>query len=332
MFAHVVARDKKLDQHPLPRKTHRDRPSYGRDWKQSANNKTTSKSGMKISIHTTITNPKTWGYPYLEALRSFCDVADEVIVIDGGSKDGSIEVINSIFKEKIKIITVPWPWEYGQEEFPKHLNAGLEACTGDWAIKTDIDYVFHEKDITDLKVRLKYMHEQTNWLAATYEKVHVINKNRAFRKARLPFIIHKSMAGDGIKYGIQKGVDLDDWSFPVMPLKGETYKGVPIGKPLFKGMVNNTGIDVWNYDYFFRTETETKILFARNARAFRRSVNSAWGKDDEDAWNTFVAMTKGRLQRQFIPLEIESHPKYVQDRIRNMTEDQFGFNNWNIKP
>ena len=72
---------------------------------------------MKISVFTCILNPEFWCFPYQEALRSYCELADEVIVVDGGSIDGSLDKIKKI-SDKIKIVTLKWPREYKQREFP----------------------------------------------------------------------------------------------------------------------------------------------------------------------------------------------------------------------
>lgn len=282
---------------------------------------------MKLSIHTTTTQAEERNYPYLEALKSFCAVADEVIVVDGGSTDGSVEKMLAL-DPKIKVITLPWPEEYDQAEFPKHLNAGLEACTGDWAIKCDIDYIFHEKDIIDLQVRLRGHSDKA--AAMTLEKFNVINRFRGFRKARIPFCINLGYSGNAIRYGRMIGEGLsDDWSYPVLAKHTDEF-GVVHGEPLKDFMVYATGVDVWNYDYFFRTKEETKKLFARNARAWRRSVDSSWGKDDEDAFTVFLAQARGRLQKVFVPLEVISHPVFIRERIAAMTPDMFGFDNWGM--
>lgn len=306
---------------------------------------------MKISIFTTITNPERWQYPYLEALRSFLDVADEVVVVDGGSDDGSIEKIKKEFwpafeggyaqsdypenqKPRMKIVNMPWPWEYSQAEFPKHLNAGLEACTGDWAIKCDIDYVFHENQINDLQVRLRGYNDE-KWLAGSLDKFSVLNKSRGFRKAKLPFAIHTAVSGTAVKFGIQSDVDpaLDDWCYPIVQMNGKvTDEGVPIGISLPVGAVKPLDIQVWNYDYFFRTEEMAMQFFQRTSRAWRKSVNNNWGSTDELAWLTFIDMVKQRVARpNLIPLELQSHPKYIRDKVAALTPEQFGYENWGIK-
>jgi len=49
---------------------------------------------------------------------------------------------------KLKVVYKLWPFpEWSYEEFPKHLNTALDLVRGqncDWAVKLDIDTVFHE--------------------------------------------------------------------------------------------------------------------------------------------------------------------------------------------
>lgn len=288
---------------------------------------------MKLSIHTTITNPERWRYPYMEALASFCELADEVIVVDGGSTDGSLENIQMLSKiknDKIKIITLPWPEEYSQGEFPKHLNAGLEACTGDWAMKMDIDYVIHEDDIEKFHVWLEHLHHE-EWALASYLKFQVLNQSRGYVKARLPFIIHKSSAGESIRYGVQSDNPNSDWSYPVFP-DGE-INGVPTGKSVPPNLSDLVAINVWNYDYFFRTKELAKECFARAARGWKRGTGkNSWGTTPEESLDIFVEQARSRLNFSFTPLEIKHHPRFIRDRVRDMTPAMFGYDNWGLKP
>lgn len=55
---------------------------------------------MTISGHVMITNPKTYGYPYIESIKSFMELCDEIIVVNGAcgptKDDGSIAKIREL--------------------------------------------------------------------------------------------------------------------------------------------------------------------------------------------------------------------------------------------
>ena len=46
---------------------------------------------MKISGYTTVRNCITQKYPFVESILSMINFCDEVVVLDGGSTDGSYE-------------------------------------------------------------------------------------------------------------------------------------------------------------------------------------------------------------------------------------------------
>ena len=56
---------------------------------------------MKICGFMCITNPKTGKYPYLEAIVSHMAFLDKLFIIDGGSTDGSVGEVKSVFAQEI---------------------------------------------------------------------------------------------------------------------------------------------------------------------------------------------------------------------------------------
>ena len=87
---------------------------------------------MKVSIFTTYTEPEKRRDPWEESLSCYRDYADEIIVT---GKD--------------------WPFEFKWDLIGKTFQQGLDESTGDWAIRMDIDYLFHEKHIDVLRPLLK---------------------------------------------------------------------------------------------------------------------------------------------------------------------------------
>lgn len=71
------------------------------------------------------------------ALTSIQSAADEIIVVDTGSTDRTIEIAESF---GAKIVHHPW-----NESFADARNAGLEHATGDWVLMLDADEAVSEK-------------------------------------------------------------------------------------------------------------------------------------------------------------------------------------------
>lgn len=116
---------------------------------------------MKISAHTFITNPLSSGYYIcLPAIQSFLDFADEVVVIDGGTTDGSLERLGTLRgAEKLRIISNEFShWGQGdlweRPQFGVSREIGYRHCTGDWAICFESDHILPEAAGEDLREQL----------------------------------------------------------------------------------------------------------------------------------------------------------------------------------
>lgn len=276
-----------------------------------------------IGIHTTITSPEHYQYPWREAINSFLALADEVVVVYGDPRD---KTLLEGLPGRLRGVYMEWPEEWHWAELPKHLNLGLKELQTSWCLKADIDYVFHERDIPNLRYALET--KAKSYPLASIVKCNVINRHGFYRKTEVPFAINKGVVGDTIQYGqpIEGG---GDWCYPIMNIKEYTEYGVPVGSAVQHPMVARTGVDVYDYDYFFRTKEMARSEFARFARAYKKVFGPGWGDNEEESWQVFIGMMKGRAKKDLNPLAIESHPKFIQERIRNMTNEQFGYNNWN---
>jgi glycosyltransferase involved in cell wall biosynthesis len=71
-------------------------------------------------------------------LKSVQSVVDEIIIVDTGSKDKTIEIAKSF---NAKIIQIPW-----EDDFAKARNVSLENATGEWVLHLDADEQIEEKD------------------------------------------------------------------------------------------------------------------------------------------------------------------------------------------
>ncbi|MBN4056903.1 glycosyltransferase, partial [bacterium AH-315-J21] len=80
-------------------------------------------------------------------LLSIRDIADEIILVDTGSDDRTVEIAESF---GCKIYHQPW-----EGDFSKHRNYSIEQASSDWIFIIDADERLVEKDIPQLKQYLQ---------------------------------------------------------------------------------------------------------------------------------------------------------------------------------
>lgn len=88
-------------------------------------------------------------YPIKESIESILPIVDEFVVAigDNDADDYSLERIQSINSDKIKIIRTKWDLEKFSRgtENAHQTDIAKEACNGDWLFYLQADEVIHEK-------------------------------------------------------------------------------------------------------------------------------------------------------------------------------------------
>ncbi|GAB7129350.1 hypothetical protein JCM19000A_38580 [Silvimonas sp. JCM 19000] len=74
-------------------------------------------------------------------IESICPIANEIIIVDAGSIDDTLKIINSFSVAPIKLFNYPWA-----QSFSAARNYALAQATCEWAIFIDADEYLLEKD------------------------------------------------------------------------------------------------------------------------------------------------------------------------------------------
>ena len=105
---------------------------------------------IKLSGYTTTKDCVSQNYPWKQTIQSLLGFCDEVVVVDGGSKDGTWEELQELANQNDKMVIHQEVRDWNHERFAvfdglqKALARSL--CTGNFCWQMDSDEVVHEDD------------------------------------------------------------------------------------------------------------------------------------------------------------------------------------------
>lgn len=268
---------------------------------------------MKLSIFTTITEPETRGDIWREATNCYEQLADEVIVVDGYKQraPGDYDVV--FFEPtNVKHIFNAWPKEFNWPFIGEQFQKGYEACTGDVVIHADLDFIFHEKDFVAIRKAAQRMLNEKQ-PAVSFFKYQFVLPDRYNLKSRLVIMVNKRDFGKRIRF--DSGGDLCQPSLDGINISPDS--------------VPECGIPFYNYEKLTKTKAQVMDDVGRMERAYKRHFGKTqYGSDgtDEDAYRLWIDAQKGKFNKPQEQIKLEQHPKYLQETIKNLKPEQFGYN------
>jgi hypothetical protein len=186
-----------------------------------------------------------------------------------------------------------------------------DACTGDWVIRCDLDYIFHQNDIKKIKNILSKEKDKAGFKLCKKQFVLI---DRFNIKSRVTIGFNKGKYGDRIK--LNSGGDLCQPSLD--------------NKELSSKNCLYTGDSFYNYDFCWKTKDVIHKDFSRFARTWLNHFKKAdfGGPDNDSAFKFFVRMGKTKSEKPSNIIKIGEHPLFVINKIKKMTPEMFGYNLW----
>ncbi len=122
-----------------------------------------------LSGYTTTYNCLDQKYPFEASVRSMLSFCDQVVVVDGGSTDGTVEKLEEIAKEDERLVIHVQSRDWNSERFAvfdglqKALARAL--CTSEFCWQQDSDEIVHERDYSKIKDLVRKMPKNMNLVA-----------------------------------------------------------------------------------------------------------------------------------------------------------------------
>lgn len=119
---------------------------------------------MKVTGFTFVRNAIIYDYPIVEAIQSILPLCDEVVVAVGNSDDDTLQLIQSIDPEKVRIIETVWDdsLREGGQVLAVETDKAFQVISedSDWAFYIQGDEVIHEKDHAAIRTAMqRYQNE-----------------------------------------------------------------------------------------------------------------------------------------------------------------------------
>jgi glycosyltransferase involved in cell wall biosynthesis len=129
---------------------------------------------MTISGFSFVRNGIQLAYPVIESIRSILPVCDEFIISVGKGEDNTLEQIQNIKDDKIKIIETVWDsalFVHGAIN-AYQTNIALNQCKGDWCFYLQADEVVHEKYLPIIKQKCDQYLQNTEIEGLLFHYLH----------------------------------------------------------------------------------------------------------------------------------------------------------------
>lgn len=272
---------------------------------------------MKVSGFTFIRNAIKFDYPVVEAIRSILPVCDDFFVAVGNSDDNTLDIVQNIDKQKIKILETIWDdspeMKKGGKVFASETDKAFKAIPADtdWAFYIQGDEVIHEKYLDTVYESMKKWEDDKSVDGLLFKYLHFYGSydyigvspkwyNHEIRIIRNNKSIYSFRDAQGFR-------------------KGDNEK------------LNVKPVDAYVYHYGWVKEPGTMMKKAINANSFYQEKNILKQMKSKDS--------NGTKEFDYSSIDAlscfkDTHPKVMEERIRRKNwsfEHDISFNRLSLR-
>jgi hypothetical protein len=272
---------------------------------------------MRISGFTFIRNASKFDYPVVEAIKSILPICDDFVVAVGNSDDNTLELIQGIDKNKIRIIETIWDdspaMKVGGKVFASETDKAFQAIPleSDWAFYIQGDEVIHEKYLETIYSSMEKWKDDKSVDGLLFNYLH--------------FYGSYDYIGLSPKwYGHEIRVIKNNKAF-------YSFRDAQGFRKFKNEKLDVKPVDAYVYHYGWVKEPKTMMKKAINANSFYVDKNflKKGNSKSHDGTSEFDYSSIDSLK-----LFTDSHPKVMEDRIhrKNWTfEHDISFNRLSLR-
>ena len=131
---------------------------------------------MKVSGFSFVKNAIKYDYPIVEAIQSILPICDEFVIAVGKSEDSTLELIQSISSDKIRIIETEWDENLreGGRVLAEETNKAFDAIASDsdWCFYIQGDEIMHESYLESIRSSMLQWKDDSNVEGLLFNYLH----------------------------------------------------------------------------------------------------------------------------------------------------------------
>lgn len=270
---------------------------------------------MKVSAFVIMSEPEKLCYPYIESVKSFLPLCDEIIVVYNclsSFQDGSLPRIAAI-DPKVKVIAGIFDYErFGWASQGIMRTNGYYAATGDIVLMFDADGIVHEQDYDLFRDQLSKFYD-SDYVYAFWQKKRFNKTDTWVPQHKHSGVYNKNKLGNHFNFYGGKQLGVPNWE----------------AIPEAQRRAQQLSATIYGYERIW----DTRDIFDHKL-AMRRVMMKSGGYDvqpEEDFIKEFIKERQEKLDKEGQIMPIEAQPAIIQDKLKSVTPDMFGYNLWRQK-